>query len=217
MLRRLLSLSVLTATVSATLLGATPAAATSTAAAAHPTHRTTSTVVAQVRPVTAAGNLRPGYTVTSRHSRANCNFGSEATGDAYRCFTHNLVIDPCWVTNQKHFVDCLPNAWSHKVARLHVTKGYDNTGFDSEPASYPWGVQRLNGVRCIWLQGASGTVHGKRISYGCTKKTYLIGNVDKKPALWRIKLVRSTSGGHFKVVGWVKLEKAWFGRPTRKG
>ncbi len=88
---------------------------------------------------------------------------------------------------QKHFVACLPDAWSHKVTRLHVTQGYDNDGFGSlTQASDPWGVRKVNGTRCSLLQGATGAVHGKRISYGCTRTTYLVGNVHKKSALWTI-------------------------------
>jgi hypothetical protein len=56
------------------------------------------TVVIHLRPVTASGQLRAGYTITDRRSHASCQAGSEATGDAYRCFAGNGVFDPCWVT-----------------------------------------------------------------------------------------------------------------------
>jgi hypothetical protein len=168
--------------------------------------------------VTASGVLAHGYRITDRRAHASCQAGSEATGDAYRCFSGNFVIDPCWVMKQKHFVACLPDAWSHKVTRLHVTQGYDNEGFGSlTQVSDPWGVRKVNGTRCSLLQGATGAVHGKRISYGCTRTTYLIGNVHKKSALWTILRGRSTSGGRVKETGTARLSKAWFGKPSLKG
>jgi hypothetical protein len=106
------------------------------AAVGHPqpasaTPAQTATVVVHVRPVDTAGHLRHGYRVSHRFGKASCQFGSEATGTAYRCFAANYVIDPCWVTANRHYVDCLTEGWSHRVWRLHVTKGYDNEGFSS--------------------------------------------------------------------------------------
>lgn len=216
MFRRIVSVGILTTAMFATTLGAAVSASPSQAAAgatatAHPT------VVVHVRPVTSTGKLRHGYTITHRRAHASCSFGSEAIGDAYRCFSGNLVIDPCWVSNRKAFVVCLPDAWSHQAIRLHVTKGYQNGGFGSGGVSYPWGVRQASGTRCSWLQGASGEVKGKRISYGCTSTTVLIGHVNKKPARWTIKRARATGGGHYTVTGTVQLRKAWFGKPSLKG
>jgi hypothetical protein len=217
MVRRLLGVCALVFAVVASAMGA------ATAAPARPMPGSSAgsaprTVVGHVRPVTATGVLRHGYRITDRRAHASCEAGSEATGDAYRCFSGNFVIDPCWVMKQKHFVACLSDAWSHKVIRLHVTGGYDNTGFGKlTPASYPWAVRELNGTRCSWLQGATGAVHGKRINYGCTRKTYLIGNVHRSSALWTIARGRSTTGGRVKETGTARLTKAWFGKPSLKG
>jgi hypothetical protein len=216
MFRRLLgfcalSLAVLASAMGAAVASAGPASGTNAGSA-------TQTVVVHVRPVTATGALAHGYRITGRRAHASCQAGSEATGDAYRCFSGNFVIDPCWVMKQKHFVACLPDAWSHQVTRLHVTQGYDNEGFGSlTQASDPWGVRKVNGTRCSLLQGATGTVHGKRISYGCARKTYLIGNVHKRSATWTIIRGRATSGGRVKETGTARLSKAWFGKPSLKG
>jgi hypothetical protein len=176
------------------------------------------TVIEHVRPVGPGGGLLAGYTSTHSHTGASCEAGSEATGDAYRCFAGNGVYDPCWVMSNRVFVVCMSAPWSFKAVLLHVTKGYDNTGRTSKAAKYPWGVELTNGQLCQWIQGASGTVRGRRISYVCQRVTYaLVGNVDRHHKAWRIRKARRTSGGHYKLAGWVDISKAYFGKPSRKG
>jgi len=198
-------------------LTAAIAAVGAPAAALASSSGTTTTRVSYVRPVDSHGRLVARDRVSRQFKHAQCNFGSEATGDAYRCFAGNFVLDPCWVTNVKSSVDCATSPWSRKVARLHVTKGYDNTGFDQRHPFDPWAVKLVTGKRCVWLQGATGAVHGKRISYSCGGRNYLIGNVHKHPQPWRIQTARSTGGGHFTAGPWVKIARAWYGKPSRRG
>jgi hypothetical protein len=175
------------------------------------------TTVLHVSPVTAGGQLRAGYTVTQHRSHAHCSTGSEATGNAYRCFAGNGVFDPCWVTANKAFVDCLAAPYGHKVARLHVARPYDNAGGLGSAAALPWGLQVRGGTRATLLQGATDVVHGKRINYSLKGfSRVLIGNVNKKHAIWRIQEAHR-SAGHYHVTGWVELSKAWFGQRSRKG
>jgi hypothetical protein len=189
-------------------------------AAAHPAMSRTAapTVVERIRPVGPAGNLLTGYESTHSHRGAHCSAGSEATRSAYRCIAHNRVYDPCWVSANRAFVDCLNDPWGFDVVQLQVTKGYDNAGFSKRTASIPWGVQLANGQLCGLLQGATSTVHGRRVNYGCQHVKYvLVGNVDKHHKVWRIRKAHPTSGGHFKVTGFVDVTKAFFGKPSRKG
>jgi hypothetical protein len=175
------------------------------------------TVVERIRPVGPGGGLLPGYTTTHSHTGASCEAGSEATGSAYRCFAGNGVYDPCWVMSNRVFVMCLAAPWSFDTVLLHVTKGYDNGG-PVRAAKYPWGVQLASGQQCLWLQGASGTVAGKRISYLCRRAKYaLAGSVDKHHKVWRIRKARRIRGGRYKLAGWVSISKAYFGKPSRKG
>lgn len=180
------------------------------------------TVSRHVSPVDAGGHLRSGYVVRHHLSKASCQFGSEASGTAYRCFAGNYVIDPCWVAANKHYVDCLTAGWSHAVWRLHVTKGYDNEGYNRRHGGRgndPWGVQTVSGARCGWLQGATGTVGKYRINYGCGKspKTVLIGNVNRRPATWTIRKAHDTGNYKYKRDGRVELQRAWYGKPSREG
>jgi hypothetical protein len=215
MIRRLVSSLVL---VLVAFASAPLAAGHATSMAPAPT-AAAKTVVVHLRPVGAGGKLLAGFKVTARHSGANCSSGSEAIGaGGYRCFAGNGVYDPCWVSSNRSYVYCLAAAWSFDVARLHVTKGYDNHGFSSHVTKLPWGLELANGTLCGGEQGATGVVDGKRISFGCQHVKYvLIGGVDKHNSAWRIRKARSTGGGHFKLAGWVNISKAWLGKPSRKG
>jgi hypothetical protein len=218
MLRRpgLTTLTILLTVVgtSATLLigdgSAAPAATARHAAATH---------VVRVRPVDKTGPLRLGYTIVSRRGHAHCVLGSEATGTAYRCFAGNSILDPCWVQagSARSHVICLGVPWSHNVARVHVTKGYDNSAMTT-PASEPWGIRLANGTRCALIQGASGEFKGRRISYFCShSKTVLTGNPNRSRPVWRIHTARSTKHGHFVRTGRKRIAKAFFGRPSLIG
>jgi hypothetical protein len=189
---------------------ATSASVPAVARAAAPTS------VTQIRPVDSNGREVSGYTIAHQRKHARCIAGSEATGSAYRCFSGNVVLDPCWAQKPARFAVCLSEPWGFRLVQLKVTKGYH--GKLSKHRSQPWGLQLTNGVQCEFAQGASGAVAGKRINYFCAhSKTVLYGNVDKHSKVWRIRSARSRSGGHFTKTGRLALTRAWFGKPSRKG
>lgn len=179
------------------------------------------TVIDRVRPVDAQGRLRGGYTVVRRLAHASCQAGSEATGSAYRCFAGHFVVDPCWVTAHRDFVDCLAAGWRHTVWRLHVTKRYDNTGYTGAAGgrgAYPWGIALANHTRWGWLQGATGTVGKARIDYGRrSSRTVLIGGVDRRDPVWTIGRARNAGHYHYRRDGRVRIRRVWYGEPSLKG
>jgi hypothetical protein len=177
------------------------------------------TVTSRVRPVDAHGNLLLSYRSTNSRSGAHCSSGSEAIGAAaYRCMAGNTVYDPCWAAANRSYVYCMSAPWSFDVVQLHVTKGYNNAGFSSHLSKVPWGLQLANGQLCKHVQGATSKVAGKAITYRCQRVKYvLVGQIDKHHRAWRIRKARSTSGGHYKLDGWVTITKSWLGRSSLKG
>jgi hypothetical protein len=177
------------------------------------------TRVVRVRPVDSTGHLRSNYHVSRRlKANAHCVLGSEATGNAYRCFAGNSILDPCWVqagSSHSHVL-CLTAPWSHAAIRLHVTK-YDNSSMASQ-SSEPWGIRLVSGIRCAFVQGASEVIHGRRLSYFCqNSKTVLLGNPSRAKPVWRIHTGRSTTNGHVKATGRKTIKTAFFGRATLLG
>jgi hypothetical protein len=182
-------------------------------------HAAAATQVVRVRPVDAHGHLRDGYRITHRHGRAHCVLGSEATGSAYRCFAGNEILDPCWVqagADHSHVI-CLGLPWTHQVSRVHVTRGYDNS-VPASPAHQPWGVRLSRGTRCARVQGATGRVHGRQITYFCPhSKLMLLGDPNRSHSRWTIRTARSTRHGLDKPNGRMTIAKAFFGRPSLIG
>lgn len=181
------------------------------------------TSVVHTSPLTAGGRLKSGYSVTGNFSFASCSAGSEATGNAYRCFAgksnHSLnrVLDPCWVEGDKRYVVCLRDPWSFNVTELTVTKGYSNSGRTTKHAKLPWGVQLPNGVQCGSAQGAGVAIDGKRINYACAhSNVVLYGSVNSHRQAWTVRMA-TAHGGHFTSHGKTKLSIAWFGHASRAG
>jgi hypothetical protein len=185
-------------------------------AARRPSAGHAATRVVRVRPVDSTGHLRSNYHVARRLKRsAHCVLGSEATGNAYRCFAGNSILDPCWVqagSSHSHVL-CLPAPWSHAAIRLHVSK-YDNSTMVG-PSRQPWGIRLANGTRCAFVQGASSVVHGRRLSYFCQNSmTVLLGSPNRAKPVWRIHTGRSSKHGRVKATGRKAIGTAYFGRAT---
>jgi hypothetical protein len=175
------------------------------------------TRVVMTAPVDDAGHLQPGYRVVKRLPGAKCTPHSTITGNAYKCVSH-FTYDPCWLSGNHAYVDCLALPYSRKVTRLHVTRGYHNKGGLGEPKKLPWGLLLANGVKTTVIPGDFGEVQGKKINYSYNNfKAVLYGPPDKSEPLWRIRRARDDGHFNFKPAGWVTIDKAWFGAPTRLG
>jgi hypothetical protein len=176
------------------------------------------------RPVDAAGQVKAGYTTTRHLSGGQCSAGSDATNDAYRCFTGHFVIDPCWVTDRRAYVVCDTDndPYTHRLVQLHVTKGYGNhngpPGGVGSRSTGPWGVTLANGWRCHDLEGAHGSTHGQVITYSCAHtSTVLVGQVNKHRPRWRIRTARYVGHGRFALSRDIAITEAIFGGRSRKG
>jgi len=178
---------------------------------------TAETRVMMTAPVDADGHLQPGYKVVKRLPGAKCTPHSTITGDAYKCVSH-FTYDPCWVSGNHAFVDCLASPYSRRVTRLHVTRGYHNRGGLGHPKRLPWGLLLANGVKTTVIPGDFGQVQGQKINYSYDNfTTVLYGPPDKSQPLWRVRKARDDGRFHFKPAGWVTISKAWIGAPTRLG
>lgn len=176
---------------------------------------TNATVAEMVSPVGPSGYLQPGYHVVKRLGLAACAPNSAETGNAYRCQV-KFGYDPCWVMANKAYVACLSAPYDKAVTRLHVGR-YQNKGGLGQPVALPWGLQLVNGVRTTFLPHF-GKVGKYPIHYSYDEfKTVLVGPIDKSNPVWRIRKAKDTGQFHFKVVGWVYIQKAWIGEPTKLG
>ena len=201
----------LTVAVTAVVVIHTTDAGRADAATAAPASRAAATRTVRISPVTADGVRKPNWRVTMQRARGTCHAGSEAVGNgAYRCFSGNLVLDPCWAqadtANARtlaHHVLCAASPWERTVARVRVRHLPDATGLPRNV----WGIRLADGRACTWLQGASGTHHGQRVSYTCGGRLYLYGEPDRSTPRWRIGAT-TYRHGHFRHDHVVAIAKA---------
>lgn len=213
--------AVLVPTLVAALTAAGGVTSSAPAAAAQASARAVQqTTHVHVRPVDRTGHLKTGYHVTANHGRTRCMLGGIAVGTAYRCFAgNNYIFDPCWLqAGGTHHVVCLRDPWRHGVVRLHVTRGFLGDHYGPVLKKHPWGIQLVDGTRCIGSQGAAGTVGSLGISYICLdRKTVLLEDPDTSDPLWRIRVARDPSGGYdYHLVGYQAIHRTYAGRRSLK-
>ena len=168
-----------------------------------------------VSPVTSAGIAVRGYRVTSRASGASCEPGSEAIGQAYRCFAGNAVYDPCWpAKTASPTVLCVADPWLRTAAELKVSSALGAIPATGPSAGEPWGVQLASGQRCVLAQGAHNEFSGQVVDYYCRPGLALLRGLNRKPATWTARSVLTRAG---KLLGGPveQIQLAWYGNPAR--
>lgn len=169
-----------------------------------------------VSPVTAAGLPVAGYRVTARAANAQCSPGSEAIGQAYRCFAGNAVYDPCWAEKAAApTVLCVTNPWLHTAARLRVSSPLEPIPAEGGGGpGEPWGIQLAGGQRCSLAQGAHGTFEGTVVDYYCTPGLSLLRGLNRASATWTAHSVIGKSG-ELSRGPTEQIVIAWYGSPDR--
>lgn len=169
--------------------------------------RVPATRVRYVTPVDGTGQLTHGYRVGST-APGKCFSASLIADGLFRCFRGNTILDPCWQQSGQHVVVCLPEPWSHRLARVDVV------GKLPPPANFGerwWALGVGDGlsVRCLAATGAAGLVHGRPITYVCEHGWVLLGNgPDRSSPAWTMTAARRVHG-HYRVHGPVHLTGAW--------
>ena len=164
------------------------------------------TVVHRVSPVDRSGHLRPHYRVTSTR-RGSCWTSSFVNSELFRCLQRNFIRDPCWREEGRTLrtVICLQRPWARDVMRLRLTKRLPDTATGRAPV---WGLTLPRGINCLFIQGASGSVQGHRVSYFCRKRWVLLGEPNRG-RVWHIRTARRAGQGDWEPRGKRPLTDAW--------
>jgi hypothetical protein len=130
-----------------------------------------------------------------RSRRGYCWTGSLADSgrvDAWRCFIGNVIHDPCFsdlVRKVKGYVVCASAGWSSRVVKIVLTRrlplaraNRPNEPFDRPP----WSIRLAGGKGCTAFTGATGTIAGQGISYGCAGGGVLVGLPRRTKPAWTI-------------------------------
>jgi len=148
-----------------------------------------------------------------RTSAGECWGGAIAVrrSDAWRCHSGSRIYDPCFSRpkGSSGVVVCPTSyPWIRRAVELKLSsqlpfKFGNRRG--SPTAGRPWAVQTTDGKNCIAYTGATKTIGGKVVSYGCSSGGGLLDGPQKKSKPWRIRYVRGS-----KTPAWVQIKTAWW-------
>lgn len=177
------------------------------------------TAVRTVSPVSAGGQLKPGYRVIHRWRGAHCQIGSFMIGAAYRCTAPSsaaAVLDPCWVTASAAVVICQPKPWRRRVVQLAVTDYVPGGRF--RHVSQPWGLAVSPRLHCLLDPGSVRAIHGHPLRYHCSHQRDVFGEFRHGSGHWRVHLYRKAPGTRtgYKSLGWHPVSIAWRGAPSHQ-
>jgi hypothetical protein len=143
---------------------------------------------------TPQGRLSPRFHVGARgHGYCWESSLASTAHNAYRCFEGNLIHDPCFAPSpQAASVACFLDPW-HRVTVLRLTRRLPKPAPPVKGPPLPWAIVTGDGRRCVFMTGATALVAGKRVNYGCTDGSYLIGYPNTRQPLWTIRSDRHLS------------------------
>lgn len=154
------------------------------------------TAVTTFSPFGAEGGLRSGLRATPEYG-GSCASGSFIVRGAgvFRCFSGSTIRDPCYVddlagNDERSVVVCVASPWDRAVVRLRIS-GELAPAFGAGAGAPPWALRLRSGTRCVFLEGATTVVRGRRLNYGCGNGRWLIGTPNRSRATWTIQQLRS--------------------------
>lgn len=134
-----------------------------------------------VRPFTDQGRLRPPFEATSELESGDCSGPSlySTDPDAWRCGSEGNVMDPCWT--KALMVACLRSPWDADVTVIKEATFPNSFDPWTKDANEPWALEIKepdggSALRCSWVDGATGVIHGERVNWRCSKGDTVVGD-----------------------------------------
>lgn len=160
------------------------------------------------------GGLSSGITVDGRRD-GTCFASSVASPqrpDAWRCSSDNAILDPCFIDMRVDEMQlaCAQDPFAGDVTLLTLTEALPSSGTRDEPDyrdATPWALDLLNGQHCVSLTGATGSIAGLRIDYGCVGGGVVVGGPDRTSPVWRVFY---QAAGSSVALEQVEVRTAWY-------
>jgi len=182
-------------------------------ATAGPPASTTTTTLHKYSPFTADSIARGIHITRAAPGYCWTNSSADRAGAAFRCFVGNVIHDPCFANfalTPVTYVVCPLYHPGSSVLRINLTRKLpqgSRTG-DPNPMDYPpWAVKTTSGKWCERLTGATGSVVGLGVSYGCEGGGLLLGEPRRGTPLWS-----ASYAGGYKATRYhrITLGSAWW-------
>ncbi len=125
--------------------------------------------------------------------RCGASTADVSRSDAYRCFpgvneVARSIGDPCFTDGFAGGTKllCALSPIDSGVAEVDPTGGLDDLERPSRDEALPWFLVLANGKRCRIYTGATGTLAGQRLNYGCRHGGEVYGDPQRGQQPWRI-------------------------------
>lgn len=118
--------------------------------------------------------------------------------DAYRCTFENAIQDPCFRLPDGAVVcGADPTRETASPFRLSLTVPLPATPLSAAQIEAgkrnAWLVKLADGTVCGFLTGATGGFEGQRLNYGCTDRTFILGDLVPNTT-WTARFVTGSVG-----------------------
>ncbi|HLR47280.1 MAG TPA: hypothetical protein VK092_08965 [Deinococcales bacterium] len=137
------------------------------------------------------------------------SLASPGRPDAWRCSAGNRILEPCFgaPAGQDDAVRlaCAGDPFGGEITMLTLS---EELPASAEPATeaLPWAVELGNSERCTLLTGATASLAGKRIDYGCEGGGVVAGGVNRSGPVWTV-LYQAKGDAYLEQV---PVERAWY-------
>lgn len=130
----------------------------------------------------------------------------------------NMIYDPCFSGSPStNVVACASSAFSQSVILMTLQKSPEEEANSQQGATAgrsllrpaakintknpPWALRLANGAKCEFVSGATGTIAGMRLNYGCKPKGWVVGTPDHSAATWKVYFASSADDSYLKQIG----------------
>ena len=179
-------------TVAASVTAAPSAAATAPVAATTPSTASKATEVIRFTPPKPDATTAQDGTCFARSAALSWR------DDTYRCIAGNSISDPCFALPDTSMVcGANPTKADAKPFLMRVSgslpSGAPNAAQIEAGKKNGWLVKLPDGTVCGFLTGATAGFDGKRINYGCTDGTSILGDLTPGTT-WTARFVTGSVG-----------------------
>lgn len=130
--------------------------------------------------------------------------------DAWRCIIDTIISDPCFIIEGNENLVCNPNPITgEKGFLLKLTEPLPEiTATDNFGKGWGWLIELEDRISCGFLTGATGVTDGKRINYGCSDGSYILGDLETG-AIWKAEKANLDSNLQIISVESVPVQRVW--------
>lgn len=126
-----------------------------------------------------------------------------------------IIYDPCFSGSPStNIVACASSAFTQSVILMALQKAPEEEANSQATAGRsllrpaakintknpPWALRLANGARCEFVSGATGTIAGMRLNYGCKPKGWVVGTPDHSSETWKVYYTPSPDDTYLKQV-----------------